>query len=59
MKVHELITILQTFDQEALVNRWEYNPDGPDWIYIYKVEQDTSGVWDHDNNVPVYEVFIQ
>lgn len=59
MRVHELITELQKCDPEALVNRWEYNPDGPDWTYIRECVQDTSGVWDHDNNVPVYEVFIQ
>jgi len=60
MKVHELITILQSLDQEAVVNRYEYsNGWGDDWKPITDVDQDSSGSWDHDNNCAIYEVYIQ
>lgn len=60
MKVHELITILQGFDPEAIVNRYEHsNGWGEDWKPITDVDQDSSGSWDHDNNCAIYEVFIQ
>lgn len=60
MKVHELVTILQTLDQEAIVNRWEFsNGWGSDWTPISEVDQDSSGSWDHDNNCAIYEVFIK
>lgn len=60
MKVHELITILQGFDPDAIVNRYEYsNGWGEDWKPITDVDQDSSGSWDHDNNCAIYEVFIQ
>lgn len=58
MKVKELIDILLTFDQNALVNRYEYNDSGRDWTYISQVEQYSSG-WDSENDRVVYEVFIQ
>lgn len=60
MKVNELIAILQGFDPEAIVNRYEYsNGWGVDWKPITDVDQDSSGSWDHDNNCEIYEVFIQ
>jgi len=59
MKVHELITILQTLDQEALVNRYEFsNGWGEDWTPITDVDQESVG-WDNEINTATYEVFIQ
>jgi len=59
MKVHELITILQTLDQEAIVNRYEYsNGWGEDWEAITDVDQDSVG-WDNQTDKAIYEVFIQ
>lgn len=59
MKVHELVTILESLDQEALVNRYDFsNGWGEDWKPITDVDQDSVG-WDHQTNTAIYEVFIQ
>ena len=60
MKVKELIEKLQEMDQEAWVNIY----DGYDyylgdrWSVCSSVEQESTG-WDHGNNCPIIEVFIQ
>jgi len=62
MKVSELIEALQKSNPDSLVNRFEYDVNGDgttDWVYIRECIEETSGVWDHDNNCAIYEVFIQ
>lgn len=59
MKVHELITILQSFDQEALVCRCNFsNGWGEGWEPITDVDQESVG-WGDQTNAATYEVFIQ
>lgn len=59
MRVHELITILQTLDQEAIVNRYDFsNGWGESWQPITDVDQESVG-WDNQSNAAIYEVFIQ